>query len=561
MIIKKFIGKYWLISLIIFLALFLRFYKLNTYPALNADEAAIGYNAYSLLQTGKDEHGHGWPITFQSFNDYKPGLYFYLVLPFVKYIGLNEWAVRIPGALLGTLSVVAIYLLCNKLFSDKKFVIWNLPFGNWPALMLAISPWHIHFSRGGWEVNAATTFIILGLLFFYYFLEEHNKRLSVLFISGVFFVLALYTYHAVRVTIPLLCFALVFIFRKEIFTNFKSYLITVLVCLFLLVPLGLDLMSPGTLSRAQGVGLFADKGPLNRINEQRGEHGNLNDLSAKVVHNKFVNYSLAFLNNWTKHFNGEFLFMSGDSIERNKVPETGEMYLFDILFLFFGFIVIAQTYNKHHKAYSLLLAWLFIAPVASAFTFQSPNALRSQNMVIPLVVVSALGFIELCRLINVYKQRKLLRATLCIVLGTLVFWSFGRYQEMYWKYMSKVYPYSSQYGVKELVTYLDKVDKEYKNVYVTTRYDQPYILFLFYKKYPPRLFQSSHALTPKDEFGFSTVTDFDKYHFGPIDHGLIKNNPGKSLIIGTAQEIPKDANIIKKIYGTNGFEYFDVVSK
>ena len=89
----------------ILLAAFLRLYKLNTYPALNADEAAIGYNAYSILETGKDEHGNQWPIHFQSFNDYKPGFYIYLVMPFVKVLGLNEWSVRLPNALLGIASV------------------------------------------------------------------------------------------------------------------------------------------------------------------------------------------------------------------------------------------------------------------------------------------------------------------------------------------------------------------------------------------------------------------------------------------------------------------------
>src|SRR4030065_2435625 len=85
---------------ILLLAYVLRFWKLDSYPALNADEAAIGYNAYSLIETGNDEHGNSWPIHFQSFNDYKPGLYFYLVLPFEKVLGLNEWAVRLPGAIL-----------------------------------------------------------------------------------------------------------------------------------------------------------------------------------------------------------------------------------------------------------------------------------------------------------------------------------------------------------------------------------------------------------------------------------------------------------------------------
>src|SRR3990167_4397240 len=105
---------------IIALAFILRFYRLGDYPALNADEAAIGYNAYSLMETGKDEHGNPWPIHFQSFNDYKPGAYFYMVLPFIKFMGLNEWAVRIPGASLGVMTVLLIYLLVKELFKDEK---------------------------------------------------------------------------------------------------------------------------------------------------------------------------------------------------------------------------------------------------------------------------------------------------------------------------------------------------------------------------------------------------------------------------------------------------------
>src|SRR3990167_2712527 len=101
--------------LIIALAFALRFWRLDSYPALNADEAAIGYNAYSLIQTGKDEHGNPWPIHFQSFNDYKPGFYFYLVVPFVKLLGLNEWSVRIPNALLGVATVYILYLLVKEL--------------------------------------------------------------------------------------------------------------------------------------------------------------------------------------------------------------------------------------------------------------------------------------------------------------------------------------------------------------------------------------------------------------------------------------------------------------
>src|SRR3989338_88548 len=86
------------------LAAALRLFGLTRYPAgLNADEAALGYNAYSLLLTGKDEHGHSWPVNLESFGDFKPAGYAYLLIPFIKIFGLTEFAVRLPSAIFGIL--------------------------------------------------------------------------------------------------------------------------------------------------------------------------------------------------------------------------------------------------------------------------------------------------------------------------------------------------------------------------------------------------------------------------------------------------------------------------
>ncbi len=539
---SNFFKKYWLLILIILLAAFLRFYKLGSYPALNADEASNGYDAYSLIQTGMDQHGNAWPISFESFNDFKPGLYVYLALPFVKLMGLNTLAVRIPGALLGVLSVLLLYLLVRKLFGSNKLATIS-------ALFLAISPWHLQFSRGGWEVNAATFFILLGVIYFLKFLEK-PKYLTP---SFLFFALSLYTYHAARVISPLLGLSLVLIYKDKIFVKerTKSIILNSLFIIILLIPLAKDLLSPGSLSRATGVGLMADQGPINRIEEQRGEHGNINSILGKVLHNKAINYGLLFAKNWTSHFNGEFLFMSGDSIERNKVPETGEMYLLDILFLGFGLILISK---KIDNGWKFVMSWLIIAPIASSLTFQAPNALRSQGMVIPLVIISAYGLIELSE----YLKNKNIKIGIWL-LGLGIVWSFARYLNMYYLHMSKVYPYSSQYGVEELVSYVSENQSKYQDVFITERYDQPYILFLFYTKFPPQDFQLHHTLTTRDQYGFSTVADFGKYHFGTIDFEAMKNNYPNSLIIGTPEEIPAIANIVKRIYGTNGFEYFDIV--
>ncbi len=65
--------------LVVFLAtLFLHFYKLTSIPSgLNQDETSIGYNAYSVLTTGKDEYGKSYPIYFKSFGDEKLPVYIY----------------------------------------------------------------------------------------------------------------------------------------------------------------------------------------------------------------------------------------------------------------------------------------------------------------------------------------------------------------------------------------------------------------------------------------------------------------------------------------------------
>ena len=545
-----------LLIIIIVLAFLLRFWKLDTYPAFNADEAALGYNAYSLILTGKDEHGNSWPVHFRSFNDFKPGGYVYLILPFVKVFGLNEWSVRSPNAILGVGTVYVLYLLTLALFKDKRLSLIS-------ALFLAISPWHIHFSRGGWEVNTAAFFMLFGVYLFIKFIKNKqslplrgNNWKNLLF-SFISFGISLYTYHSARLIVPLLGLGILVIYWKEldIFKNLKKYLIYFLLFLLFLSPLSYDFTKGSVSSRVAGVGLFADPGPISRIEEQRTEHGNFKSLPARVIHNKFVNFGLAFLENWSEHYHGLFLFLSGDDIQRNKVPETGQMYLLDAVWLAIGLLWTVK--NIKDKGVQFVLYWLIIAPMAAALTFQSPHALRAQNMVIPLVIISSLG---LNQAINWIYSRKRYAQIFIIGLVIVISWSYVRYLHMYWVHMSKEYPYSSQYGVKELVTYLKENNKTYKDIIITDRYDQPYILYLFYTKYDPAKFQKDHTLTARDGYGFSTVRDFSNLHFYSVKFEEMRTGYPNSLIIGTPEEIPDEGNIIKRIYGTNGFEYFDIVA-
>src|SRR3990170_4035307 len=110
-----------LISLILLLIIIIGaglrlFWLQKSPPSLNWDEAALGYNAYSLLKTGKDEYGFKLPVTFRSFDDYKPPLYPYVTVPFVATFGLNELSVRLPSALSGVSVIVAVFFIASHLF-------------------------------------------------------------------------------------------------------------------------------------------------------------------------------------------------------------------------------------------------------------------------------------------------------------------------------------------------------------------------------------------------------------------------------------------------------------
>src|SRR3989344_9678426 len=97
---------------ILLLKFILRVYDLsNNPPGFFGDEAAIGYNAYKILQTGKDEYGEPYPIFFRSFGDYRLPIPIYANIPFVAFFGLNEFSVRLTAVFYGLISIFFIILI------------------------------------------------------------------------------------------------------------------------------------------------------------------------------------------------------------------------------------------------------------------------------------------------------------------------------------------------------------------------------------------------------------------------------------------------------------------
>ncbi|MDD4785488.1 MAG: hypothetical protein PHH12_03495, partial [Candidatus Shapirobacteria bacterium] len=484
-----------------------------------------------------------WPLHFKSFGDFKPGGYVYLAIPFVKILGLNPLAVRLPNLILSLLTILFLYKLIFLLSKSSVLALLS-------SSVLTLSPWHIHFSRGAWESSAAISFILIGTYFFFKSIKE--KFIINFSLFTLSFIFSLYIYHSARLIAPLLALTLIILYSKNLIKKIPQILPPIIFGILLAIPVLFSFLNNGGTQRFGGVGLTADQGPIWRANELRNQHQDPNKLINRIIHNKRILYFISWGQKYTSHFDFNFLAINGDEVPRSKSPDVGQIHLIEIPLLLLGIIFLLKSTIYSPRMKFFIFAFLFISPIASSLTFQAPSALRALSMVIPLSIIISSGIYYLFSLIHKSKFINFIS----ILFITIYAYFAAYYLDSYFNHYSKRYPYAWQYAFDQLVPYLESQKNQYNQIYITNKYDQPYILFLFYSKYPPHQIQSQIKLTPPDNFGFSTVLNYDKYNFQKIDWD---NLPTNSLVVTSDEFVPIEPQ--KIINFPNGQPGFKIYSK
>ena len=112
------------LAAILLLAALLRVPFLSSVPnGFYSGEASTGYDAYSILQTGKDQYGEFLPLLTRSFGDYVEASYRYVAIPFIAVFGLNEFSTRLPSAVIGVLTIGALFSLVKIYFNTQTALI------------------------------------------------------------------------------------------------------------------------------------------------------------------------------------------------------------------------------------------------------------------------------------------------------------------------------------------------------------------------------------------------------------------------------------------------------
>jgi len=569
---------------IILIASFLRFYKLGHNAAsLTWDEVAWGYNAYSLGIDGRDEFGRFLPIDYlESFGDFKPPVYAYLAIIPVKIFGLNEFAVRVPSAFFGVLTVVVTYFLTKRIFLvNSKSEIRNpkqiqnsndqnskhsLEIRNWKleipiiaAAILAISPWHINLSRGAFEANVATFFIILGVFLFLHavsrgatsFSPQGWNYIGTLVIAAISFALSMYTFNTARVVVPLLVVILSIGFWKRLWGMKKEVVMVLIVGSIVMLPLLRFLLYPQASLRFREVNIFSDIGVIYRTNQEMANDENT--WWSRILHNRRFAYSVEYLKHYFDNLSPQFLFIKGDGNPKFSTQDVGSMYLWDLPFFVLGILFVFR-----HKIgrWWIVPAWMIIGIIPAATARETPHALRIETALPTFQIFVAYGlFIVMKGIFNFQfsifnKRLKHFKFLIVIFIFSLLFFNFVYYIHGYYVHYPREYSGEWQHGYKDAISYVKSVEGQYDRIYFTESLGRPYIYFLFYTQYEPKKFRQE-ALVEREVFGFVHVNGFDKYRFTRD----IKSNAGQSekvLYVDTPANVPENAQILKNFYLLNG---------
>ncbi len=502
-------------------------------PALSWDEASIGYDAYSILKTGKDQWGEVYPLAFKSFGEYKYPFHIYASVASVYLFGLNEFAVRFPSALFGIINIFLLYLLVYKLFKNQFIALTA-------AFLLTISPWHIQFSRVIWETNFALFFFFLGLYFF--LVSRQDRKNYFLLISFILLGIATFTYNGAKVFIVLFLPVLLFS-QKNYLLKQKKYSLFSLIIFAMFI--AVNLIDP----RLSGINRFKQ----------------LDFIQADVV--KTISYQTSRIYSLGKgeliarqyllYFSPKFLFISGDSNLRHSTQAVGEVYWLELLLVPLGIYFLIK---KEPKSAILILGWFLLAPIPGSFTREAPHAARAMFTLGVWQILAAAGMYYLYSLFKDYKRYFVI--VLFIILLASCMKYFGYYLNDYPK-TSSVY---WQYGYKQAVQYMDKNYYNYDLIVMSRIYGEPQIFTLLYLKFDPLKYQTDKNLIREKVGDWIQVSRFDKFYFPDLGNmgtryeDIVKKNKGmRILFVGKPGDFPADRKVLSTIRYLNGEVAFVVV--
>jgi 4-amino-4-deoxy-L-arabinose transferase-like glycosyltransferase len=482
----------WAPLVIVLIAAALRLYRLDGVPpAINQDEAVHAYDAWCLLETGTDHHGEAWPIFFRAFRDYHPGVFVYLLIPLQALFGMNVWTTRLPGALIGILGVWLLYQLVRRLYNDRAAAL--------AALFFAVSPWHVHVTRLAFEAATCPTLIVLALLLLV--LAARRPGVALWLLSGLVFGLTAWTYHAMRVFVPLLLLGLAVIYRGRIRRLISDPATPLLPVAWIggfllgLAPfLWAWIKNPDAVwTRAASVSIFH-------------KAAGVTDAIG------------AFARNYLQNLSPDFFFIEGDHSLIQSIAGYGQLHYFCAILIPLGLYRAVRRWRQEPFT-RFVVWWVLISPIPAALAdWTGGHALRSIGGLPAYQILAALGADYVLAAMTV---RSVALARRCLVVGAAALaLNVGYFLKLFFvDYPVAAAPiFQSEW--REVFAEVQRRETDYDAfLFTSMRTNQLGILYLYWTRMPPEVY-------------FSALPQFLP---GPVFDRLLRIGP---VVFARSEELP-----------------------
>lgn len=522
------------VGLVLLVAFALRFYQLAGVPhGMTWDEAAIGYNGWSVTTFWRDEWLTKLPVSFKSFGDYKAPLAIYVVGVFTKIFGLNLWAVRLPFAISGVMAVAGVMALIRQLWQKYYPLAQRAVPKKFPSLssstaailagaMMAVSVWHVHYSRIGFESGIALNLVIWGVTGLLWLLHKPRSFISaaaLVVTTAVLLAASLYAYHSSKMVTPLLIVLVGIMCFKQLARQWKLAGLWLLLFCMLLGPLLSDTLYGKGGDRFQQASIFRlGLSPVEMI--------------GTVTHN------------FISHFTPTYLVHGATDNLRHGSGQYGVLYLTEFFLVIVGILgslyhwLTKKLANVSVKFTMFGVAWIIIGTLPAAIGVDVPHSNRMLLALPGFIIVALTGWQWIA---ESFADDLVAPAILGTTLLMYIF-LVSSYLNYYYTTFSKTSANDFKDGYIEAMQYADQLEPDVDKILFTSEYQQPYIYALLVSQ--TSVYDYHNGSLIKYEFS-DKITHGDRFR-------------PNTLIIASPSQIPPETGQ-KLIYGSDGQVKFVII--
>ncbi|WP_026498441.1 glycosyltransferase family 39 protein [Butyrivibrio sp. WCD2001] len=466
----------WYFIIVYIIAVCSRLIFLQTAPAgLHVDEAGMAYDAFCLANYGVDRNLLSFPVYLINYGGGQSALYAYVAAIFIKFMGLNMIAIRLPGVLFSLITLFAGEAIVRRVCGEDSAASYIYP------VLYTVCPAFVMSARFGLDCNlmlGMTTLFLYGLM-----KAVDSGKAGDYALAGVFAGVSLYTYAICYAIMPifLMVFFLILLFSKKL---------NILRVVCFVIPLGilaLPLLITQYVNITGGESIVFGIITMPALTFYRG-----GEIMAPTL-SGFINALKSI-----------FLY---DSLDYNSIPTFGTMYYITIPFIVAGlicsFISIGKSVKEKELNFALLPLIWFLAEllIGSMLGGDGPNVNKMNGIFFTLAFFAAFG---MDALLGLFSKNKKLYLAAGVVLGAVFIGIGGAFFTKYLgSYSDNLYLF--QKPLDEPIKVLSEEEYFAEKQVVVIHNNQPYI--------PPYIYYLLGTKLSPYDFNMGDTSFYGRYLF------------------------------------------------